>query len=54
MNSQVIVCRGIAKTFREGSAPVDVLKNVDLKIREGEAVAIVGASGSGKSTARAG
>ena len=50
MSNQVIHCRSVSKTFRQGSAPVDVLKNIDLQVGEGETIAIVGASGSGKST----
>jgi lipoprotein-releasing system ATP-binding protein len=41
---------GLAKTYREGFAPVEVLRGVDLEVRPGEIVAVVGASGSGKST----
>ena len=50
MSNQVIRCRTVSKTFRQGDAPVDVLKNIDLQVGEGETIAIVGASGSGKST----
>lgn len=50
MSSQVITCRRVSKTFRQGTAPVDVLKNIDLEVRQGETIAIVGASGTGKST----
>jgi lipoprotein-releasing system ATP-binding protein len=41
---------GLAKTYREGFAPVEVLRGVDLGVKPGEMVAVVGASGSGKST----
>ena len=41
---------GLAKTYIEGVAPVEVLRSVDLSVSPGEMVAIVGASGSGKST----
>lgn len=42
---------GINKTFhRTGKPSVEALRNIDLKVKEGEFVSIVGASGSGKST----
>jgi putative ABC transport system ATP-binding protein len=43
--------RGITKTFGEGPATVHALRGVDLDIYPGEFVAILGTSGSGKSTA---
>ncbi|HZF19719.1 MAG TPA: lipoprotein-releasing ABC transporter ATP-binding protein LolD [Burkholderiales bacterium] len=48
--SDVLACRDLHKTFREGADAVQVLRGVDVRISEGEIVAIVGASGSGKST----
>jgi lipoprotein-releasing system ATP-binding protein len=52
MNDQSIVlsCRGLGKTFTQGSYSVQVLNGIDIDVRRGERVAIVGASGSGKST----
>ena len=46
----VLMCEGLSKTFTEGPAEVNVLKNITLNINNGEQVAIVGSSGSGKST----
>lgn len=46
----VLECRRLAKSFREGSERLEVLKHVDLPVRRGERLAIVGSSGSGKST----
>lgn len=41
----------VAKTFvRNGKPPVEALREINLSIKEGEFVSIVGASGSGKST----
>jgi len=42
--------RGVNKSYQSGGAELQVLKDVDLTIREGELVSIMGASGSGKST----
>lgn len=46
----VIRLQGIEKSYRTGSTALKVLKGVDLEIREGELVSIMGSSGSGKST----
>jgi len=48
--ASVVACRGLAKTYTSGPAPVPVLTGVDLDVAQGERLAIVGASGSGKST----
>lgn len=53
MGPPVLTCSNIHKTFsasQRSDASLHVLKGIDLEIREGEMVSIVGASGSGKST----
>jgi lipoprotein-releasing system ATP-binding protein len=42
--------RGVRKTYLVGGAPLTVLRDLDLAVEAGEMVAIVGASGVGKST----
>ena len=46
----LIRLRGITKTFGQGQAAFQALKGVDLDIAAGDFVAVMGASGSGKST----
>jgi len=42
--------RGVSKEFRQGENEVLALDNVSLEVRDGEFIAIVGASGCGKTT----
>ena len=42
--------QGVSQHFMQGDTQIDVLKNIDLKVRYGEVVTILGPSGSGKST----
>jgi putative ABC transport system ATP-binding protein len=46
----MIKLRDVHKSYRTGEQTLHVLKGIDLHIREGELVSIMGSSGSGKST----
>jgi lipoprotein-releasing system ATP-binding protein len=46
----VLECRGLAKSFREGSERLEVLREVNFQVQRGQRLAIIGSSGSGKST----
>ena len=46
----IISTRGLTKTFLDGTKETTVLKGVDLDIKSGEFISIMGRSGAGKST----
>ncbi len=50
MSDADIIIRGIKKTFYIGSRSVQALNGIDLDIKKGELMCIMGASGAGKST----
>ncbi len=50
MPAAVIELHGVTKTFGKGTAAMQALRGVDLRIEQGEFVAVMGPSGSGKST----
>ena len=46
----IIALRGVTKSYGEGATAFLALKGIDLDITQGDFVAVMGASGSGKST----
>ena len=50
MTTSLLELKGVSRTYTTGGEPLTVLKDVSLTIQSGEFIAIMGASGSGKST----
>lgn len=50
MSTPIIEFRNVSKWYGEGENRTEVLHNINLKIEEGEFLAIVGFTGSGKTT----
>ncbi|SMP17964.1 ABC transporter ATP-binding protein [Shimia sagamensis] len=46
----VLKFNNVSKSFGEGAAKTDVLKNINLEVQEGEFLVLLGFSGSGKTT----
>ncbi len=46
----VLSARGIKKSFRIGNRTIEILHGIDLDLRNGERLCVMGASGAGKTT----
>lgn len=49
-NSSIVELRGVTRSFRKGDETITPLDSVDLDIKPGEFVSLMGPSGTGKST----
>ena len=46
----ILSCKDIHRVYQQGDSPLHILKGISFDLKAGEIVALVGASGSGKST----
>lgn len=49
-DAAALECRALVKSFHQGPSLLPVLRGIDLRVGQGERVAVLGRSGSGKST----
>jgi putative ABC transport system ATP-binding protein len=49
-NGNILLASGLHKSFGRGAGKVHVLRGLDLQVRRGEFLAVMGSSGCGKST----
>ena len=46
----VLQAKSLSKTYRQGATDIDVLMDFNFQVKQGECVAVMGASGTGKTT----
>lgn len=46
----MLSCRNVRKTYRTGRGPVEAVRGIDLEVPAGQFAAVIGRSGSGKSS----
>ena len=46
----VLQVKSLSKTYRQGATDIDVLMDFNFQVKQGECVAVMGASGTGKTT----
>ena len=49
-DTPILACEGVHKHFDEAGHRLEVLRGVELRVQQGETLAIIGESGSGKTT----
>ncbi|MDF2965227.1 MAG: peptide transporter ATPase [Rickettsiaceae bacterium] len=50
MSNIILKLENITKSYKQGADKIEILQDINLEVREGELIGIIGASGSGKST----
>lgn len=50
MSNLILSSQNLCKSYNDGTSRIDVLRGIDLKVAQGDSIAIIGPSGSGKST----
>ncbi|MGI6461542.1 MAG: ABC transporter ATP-binding protein [Candidatus Hydrogenedentales bacterium] len=49
-STPILECRGLEKTYNDGSRELRILRGIDLEVHDGDLMVITGPSGVGKST----
>ncbi len=50
MNNPILDCCDLHKSYKQGDGSLEILTGVNLEVKPGETISIMGSSGSGKST----